>query len=202
MLYLPCKTQVIFILAHSRWDSKDNNKVWLYILFSQTSSKLSLSPSSSVLWASSKSQHPSHFSLPACLLLCSPVTAFLLANPRCAFESKCARVYVWSLQIVCPWPVLLWSSSPPRKPSVLGGWGDITFFKCANEVNTSCKWDHLTAYTFTWQSHVCAINRRCKIAHWFFEFDHKTLSGVVSLSPWKAFSCSETISLPSSPNWL
>lgn len=57
--------QVIFILAHSRWESKNNNQVWLHILFSQTSSKLSPSPSCRVLWASSNSQHQSHFIRPA-----------------------------------------------------------------------------------------------------------------------------------------
>lgn len=57
--------QVIFILAHGRWESKNNNQVWLHILFSQTSSKLSSSPSCRVLWASSNSQHQSHFIRPA-----------------------------------------------------------------------------------------------------------------------------------------
>lgn len=61
--------QVIFILAHGRWESRKNNQVGLHILFSQTSSKLSPSPSSRVLWASSNRQHQSHFIQPARLSL-------------------------------------------------------------------------------------------------------------------------------------
>lgn len=46
-------------------ESRNNNQVWLHILFSQTSSKLSPSPSRRVLWASSDRQHQSHFIRPS-----------------------------------------------------------------------------------------------------------------------------------------
>lgn len=59
--HLHTEPQVIFILARGRWESRKNNQVGLHILFSQTSSKLSPSPSSRVLWASSNRQHQSHF---------------------------------------------------------------------------------------------------------------------------------------------
>lgn len=99
-------TQVIFVLACGRWDSKDNNKVWLYILFSQTSSKLSLSPSSCVLWGSSKSQHPSHFRQLACpsspllkLSTCSCGRVCMYASDRLRLFgpglSCCDRAAVW-----------------------------------------------------------------------------------------------------------
>lgn len=59
--HLHTDPQVIFILARGRWQSRNNNQVWLHILFSQTSSKLSPSPSSCMLWASPNRQHQSHF---------------------------------------------------------------------------------------------------------------------------------------------
>lgn len=49
-----------------------------------------LSPGSRVLWGSSKSQHPSHFSQPACRVLSSPAAALLAAKPRRVWAEACA----------------------------------------------------------------------------------------------------------------
>lgn len=94
--------QVILNPPPGRWDSKDNSKVWLYILFTQTSCKLYLSPSSCVLWGSSRSQHPSHFTRPACLS--SPLLSGDLhySPPDLSVSEQWRWTCVTSPQIVCP----------------------------------------------------------------------------------------------------
>lgn len=94
--------RVVFILTRGRRDSKDNNEIWLYILFSQTSSKLTPSPSSWMPWGSHKSKHPSHLSQPACSL----ASALLSTIPLCFRRSICKRSWSFGLSLV-----QLWSSS-------------------------------------------------------------------------------------------
>lgn len=97
------RPQVIFILAHGRWESKNNNQVWLHILFSQTSSKLSPSPSCRVLWASSNSQHQSHFIRPARLSppLFPGKCLTSLPQTQSKLKEGLSAYVVWYALIVC-----------------------------------------------------------------------------------------------------
>ena len=114
-----------------------------------------LSPGSRVLWGSSKSQHPSHFSQPACPVLSSPAAALLAAKPRRVWAEACACMCLISsdcLPSACLVVIELQSEEAFASLSLCSGdKGNITRIK-QGALPARGKWLRLYCYLHTYMT--------------------------------------------------